>query len=99
MASKLKLCEYCGFTWEEFKTRKRLGCPGCYKSFHNELKLFFIEYHGKFVASSDKIILSSASELSLLREELSLSLQNEDFKKAHTLKTKISFLEQKHGSD
>ncbi len=42
MTASIDFCAGCGFTWEEVRSRNRLGCPYCYVSFreflHNRLR-------------------------------------------------------------
>ena len=44
---KMLICSQCGFTWDEFLARKRLGCTHCYQVFEKELNFFLTEFRGK----------------------------------------------------
>jgi protein arginine kinase activator len=32
-SNTLSVCTHCGFTWEEFRLKRLLGCPQCYVCF------------------------------------------------------------------
>jgi len=98
--TKLNICTSCGYTWEEFLNRGRLGCPDCYSVFNNELKSIFAIHHGrtKHAAPSPRKTsaikkVKKSEELQQLKKLLKSAVKYEKFEEAIRIKREISRLE------
>jgi protein arginine kinase activator len=103
--SKIKICTHCGFTWDEFLSRRVLGCAQCYSTFSFELKGVLAEFHshikhlssGSSVGTSDEHT-EKFEKLAQLRDLLSKAVRQEKFEEALRIKKEISRLESKSES-
>ena len=105
----LKVCVYCGLTWDEFLSIKKLGCKHCYEVFADELMYrldcFYTQDKkgesksgGQSAMTSEIAVpiapsLSDSEMLLKLKRDLSFAVIQEDFKKAALIKKKITKME------
>jgi len=99
--SRLK-CSFCGFRFQEFKTKGRLGCGVCYSSFRQQLIPLIKKIHGsvRHVGKVPAHIhiekgLSFEAELKELRLRLERAIQLEEYEEAARLRDEIRKLERK----
>jgi len=97
---KIKVCTQCGFTWEEFVTRRIFGCVHCYTQFNEELKPFFAQLHGCLLHNPEErsqvrveVSPQRYEQLAQLRELLSDAVRQERFEDALKIKKDIASLE------
>ncbi len=91
-------CSQCGLTLEDFRRRGRLGCPGCYEAFGDQISDLLERVHG-----STKHVgrLPGVSEeewdrmrnLAELRQELEVAIREEAYENAARLRDRIQHLE------
>jgi len=94
---KIKKCQTCGMTFEDFGKSGRLGCGDCYSAFHHELIDLLRRIHGSPKHRGKGCITTSASmepvkEERRLREELRKAIENEEFERAANLRDQIRSL-------
>ncbi len=103
--TKIKICTNCGFTWDEFLSRRIFGCSQCYTTFSRELRIYLAEFHGNIkhlplsrpgISNDDHI--KKMGKLAQFRELLSKAVQQEKFEEALRIKKQISRLESGNGS-
>jgi protein-arginine kinase activator protein McsA len=83
----------CGTTENDLDRGSRLGCPECYKTFENKLKVIFKNYHGSNThvgkIPKNASIKSSEDQLKLLKLQYAKALELEEYEKCADLKKKI----------
>ena len=86
-------CPTCRLKLSEFRSKGRLGCPGCYASFEGEIGALLLaygstEHKGKPYRRSvaDK---QEKADVSRLRSELDAAIRNEEFERAAKLRDAI----------
>jgi len=95
-------CGDCGLTYEVFKKKGLLGCPGCYASFSELLVPLLRRIHGStqhIGKKSTKLDQKSenVSRIDKLKKELDGCVLKEDFEKAAILRDKIKSIEKNLG--
>lgn len=94
-------CPDCGLTWEQFRKRGVLGCPGCYDAFEGALAPLLARAHesadrhiGKAprCAGADQ---SRQQRLMALRRELEKAVAGEEYEKAAALRDQVQQMEQR----
>jgi protein arginine kinase activator len=93
-------CPTCGFTFQNFRKRGRLGCPRCYDTFRNQLSPLLRKIHGSEThigkvptrkeVSRDKTVL-----IGDLKSRLEKAVQQEEFEEAARLRDQIRALDKK----
>ncbi len=91
-------CPNCGMTYQDFRETGKVGCSVCYRTFRSQLEPLLRRIHGSS-AHSGKIPRRSGGELnlkheiSLLREKLQQSVEQEEYEQAAQYRDKIRALE------
>lgn len=91
------VCEKCGQTYEEFKSKGKFGCDECYAVFRGKLDPLIKGLHGHN-QHKGKIPKHSSEEILLKREEdnikkdLEDAIKEERFEKAAVLRDKLKGL-------
>lgn len=96
------VCSKCEMTYEQFTRVGRFGCAHCYTSFGSKLDPILrrvhsgnTRHHGKLPARvGGKIHLRRKIEM--LKEQLQLYVEREEFEKAAEVRDEIRLLEQQH---
>ena len=87
-------CSRCNMSRAEFSKKARLGCPNCYKVFSAELKTITQAMHhsnnhiGK-IPSKQISKIKISKQLSTLKKEIKLAINNEDYEAAAEIRDKI----------
>ncbi|CAB1129994.1 Nucleotide excision repair protein, with UvrB/UvrC motif [Candidatus Hydrogenisulfobacillus filiaventi] len=95
-------CPACGYRYSQFVDSGRLGCPGCYDAFREELIPLIRRLHGS-TQHRGKVPLRAGrqlrrlQDLERLREELRQAVAREEFERAAALRDRIRELEQGGG--
>lgn len=102
-AEKL-VCPNCGITFNEFRSKGRLGCPHDYITFEEELLPLLENIHGstQHVGKYPKRAPDASRkqfELIRLRNELNLAIEDEDYEEAARLRDLIKDVGQESGED
>ncbi len=93
-------CNFCGFTYRDFKKMGRLGCSECYEAFKKQLAPLLKRIHGadrhvgKVPLMIGKTVKDSRS-LQDLKMKMEKAIQTEDFEEAARLRDQIKELEKK----
>ena len=93
-------CPSCGFKYEDFKKKGRLGCGKCYETFRRSLLPLLKKIHsatthvGKTPASLEKRA-SSQLKTEELYQRLRRTIQLEEYEEAAKLRDQIKELERK----
>jgi len=101
---RLLKCSSCGFCYEDFKKKGRLGCGKCYETFRRLLLPLLKKIHssvthtGKTPASLDKKA-SSQLEASELYQRLGRAIELEEYEEAAKLRDQIKELEKPKKKD
>lgn len=98
-------CSSCGFTFENFRKMGRLGCPGCYETFKNQLSPLLKKIHGSDkhtgkAPSKKEAVGGKATKAGLLidlRVRLQKAVEAEEFEEAARLRDQIRALENNEG--
>ncbi|WP_339318663.1 UvrB/UvrC motif-containing protein [Paenibacillus sp. FSL R10-2734] len=91
-------CENCGMTYSQFSKLGRFGCSSCYKYFNSALDPLFKRVHGS-TSHVGKIPKRAGAQIVFrrqideLKQELQLSIAQEEFEKAAELRDQIRRLE------
>jgi len=100
-ASKIaqtQACEECGMTYSQFSKLGRFGCSSCYKYFNSGLDPLFKRVHGSTLhvgkipkrAGAQIVVRRQIEEM---KQELGISIIQEEFEKAAELRDHIRRLE------
>ncbi len=99
---QLTKCPSCGFKYEDFKKKGRLGCGKCYETFRELLLPLLKKIHsatthvGKVPAGLDKkTFASSKLKIGELHQSLRRAIQLEEYEEAAKLRDQIKELEKK----
>ncbi|MBR6029800.1 MAG: UvrB/UvrC motif-containing protein [Clostridia bacterium] len=89
-----KTCERCGMTYAAFKQSGRLGCPGCYEAFREELQPMLQQLHGRTQHAGRQPLQTEAARRTRSRQEelhrlMSEAVQREDFEQAAALRDEL----------
>ena len=90
-------CTECGMTYKEYKTSGLLGCPLCYDTFKEDLKVILRRIHGnnQHYNMRKANTLTLEKMISTLRKELEEAVKREEFEKAAQLRDEIRSLEKR----
>lgn len=94
-------CEVCGWTAEELHKTGRMGCPECYRYFHDMLAPALTTMHrgtahtgknpgGNTLSPKREILI----QISALKNEQKKCIASEDYEQAAVLRDKINTLEE-----
>lgn len=96
-------CDKCGSTFQEVKTKGRLGCANCYSTFVEQLNETILKLHGSTVHKGKRPFGDTKNNaekndekydlISDLKEKLKLAIENEEYEKAAVLRDEIKRLE------
>ena len=91
-------CSICQNTFETLKNTGKMGCSNCYNVFRDKLDVIFnnIQEKNIHIGKSPKNLETykpSIDTIKLLKEKLSIAVQNEDYEEAINLRDKIRELE------
>ncbi|MFV1959584.1 MAG: UvrB/UvrC motif-containing protein [Planctomycetota bacterium] len=92
-------CPHCGITFDEFRTKGRLGCPHDYLVFAEALDSLVDKIHGahrhtgRLPRGRRTVDTDLAEHLLRLRHELQESIRTEDYENAARLRDEIRALE------
>ena len=92
-----KTCPRCGLSYAAFRKSGRLGCPGCYDAFREELRPMLQQLHGRTQHAGRRpdstggahLVQSRREELQRLMNE---AVQREDFEQAAILRDQLRAL-------
>lgn len=93
-------CPKCNLSFSEFRKKGKLGCPQCYKTFHEKLVPLLRKIHGStehvgkipYSLSEEEILERKIKEL---REKLSKAIRLEAYEEAARIRDEIKELEKK----
>ncbi len=96
------VCERCQTTLRQFTKSGRLGCPGCYKAFQEQLTPMLQQIHGRVQHAGRKPLQSEAaqrqrSQHEELMRQMEQAVAVEDFETAAILRDKLRALAAKEG--
>lgn len=91
-------CKNCGTSYEEFKRKGKFGCSKCYESFRVQLEPLLKKIHGHDThigkipkRTGGKIKIKK--DISSLKSNLQVAIQNEEFEEAAVLRDEIKKLQ------
>jgi len=91
-------CARCGMTYEQFKSKGKLGCEACYQAFAKEVEALFknvqgsTRHHGKFPRRMG-VDLRTRREADNLRKQLKEAVEAENYEDAARLRDTLRALE------
>lgn len=94
-------CEVCKMTYPQFAKIGRFGCANCYRAFHHQLAPIIKRLHSGNITHGGKVpariggSLHLKKQIGILRENLNILVQNEEFEKAAEVRDQIRSLEKK----
>ena len=94
------ICPRCRTTWGQFHQSGKLGCPGCYEAFREQLQPMLLQIHGR-VQHGGREPLRTADEQRVRsqQEELTRQMEQavavEDFETAAVLRDRLRELARK----
>ena len=85
------ICPDCGRSWEDARRSGRLGCPGCWDAFRQELSEVVLGLHGADRQPQEEDLPSQIRERrrKTLEDELKQALALEDYAKASQLRDQL----------
>ena len=85
------ICPDCGRSWEDARRGGRLGCPGCWDAFRQELTEVVVGLHGSDRQPVDEDLRSQVRERrrKQLEDDLRQALAHEDYVQAGRLRDQI----------
>lgn len=92
-------CPNCYSTYNEYRQTGKLGCSRCYEVFEKHIKPIlkniygYEEYIGKTPKKDDSLIHIS-KEIRILKEDLNMAVEKEEYEKAADIRDKIKDLEE-----
>ena len=94
-----KTCACCGLTYAAFKKSGKLGCPGCYEAFREELRPMLQQLHGRAQHAGRQPLRTQQAQQGRsrqeeLRREMAEAVLREDFEQAAALRDQLRSLEQ-----
>jgi len=85
-------CNGCGIVWRDFQKTGRLGCPECYDTYVDELKILLRRLHGNnrhIGAKSRETVNGKKESENSLKNKLRKAIQNEEYELAAQLRDRI----------
>ncbi|MGL5152878.1 MAG: UvrB/UvrC motif-containing protein [Clostridium sp.] len=98
---KLK-CDFCGYTYMNFKDSGEVGCENCYRAFNTQIRPIVkrihgdLEHIGKIPKRTGKEIIISKN-LKRLRYDLQKAIIDEEYEEAAIIRDKIKSIENNLG--
>jgi len=95
---KKEVCKECGLSWADFKLTGRLGCPACYNTFVEHMKMLLRRIHGNnrhIGKPLGKHPKEKEETIRSLRKKLQKYICEENYEGAAELRDRIRKLEQK----
>lgn len=94
------VCPRCSTTWAQYTKNGRLGCPGCYEAFHEQLQPMLQQIHGRVQHAGRRPLHSeTAQRVRSQQEELTRQMEQavalEDFETAAVLRDRLRELSRK----
>ena len=98
------VCERCNTTLSQFTKSGRLGCPQCYKSFHEQLTPMLQQIHGRVQHAGRKALDTEAAQrrralYDRLTRQLEQAVETEDFETAAILRDQLRHLSDTEGGE
>ena len=98
------VCERCGTSLRQFTKSGKLGCPGCYQAFREQLTPMLQQIHGRVQHAGRKPLNTEAAQrLRSEQEELTRQMEQavamEDFETAAILRDRLKALAEKEGGN
>ena len=89
-----KSCPGCGYTWDQIKTERRVGCPRCYRTFAELIRGEFFQgaYGPTHVGEMPATGTPEAETRAVLERELKRAVKNQQFEKAAEIRRKLDRL-------
>lgn len=92
-------CQFCGFTYADFKKKGRLGCGVCYNSFRMQLvpllrKINGTVHHRGKSPLQRNVKVSIETKIRELREKLERAINLEEYEAAAKLRDEVKRLEE-----
>ncbi|RSL29431.1 hypothetical protein D7Z54_31190 [Salibacterium salarium] len=99
------VCDQCGLTYSQFAKTGRFGCAHCYKAFDVKLDPILKRVHSGNYRHAGKVPKRAGGKMQVqkqiekLREQLRISIEQEEFEEAAQLRDQVRELEEKmrHG--
>ncbi len=85
-------CERCGLLWSDFKKTGRLGCPHCYETYMEQLKVLIRRLHGSNKHIGKKIKKGKGKNrvsLDTLKKRLKKAIEKEEYELAAEIRDHI----------
>ena len=89
-------CRYCHFTFSDFTTKGRLGCPACYDEFREDIDRILQQEHGwsvhtgkRYAGHTEGAPAPGDADVNRLTAELSLAIQREEYEIAALIRDTI----------
>ena len=93
---KGRVCSGCGLSWADFMKTGRLGCPQCYDTFMEELKVLTRRIHGsnKHIGNRLPVQIGEKKESVIsLKRKLQDAIKKEEYELAAELRDRIREIE------
>lgn len=92
------ICHNCYSTYSEYRQTGKLGCSRCYEVFEKNLKpiLKNIYGYGEYIGKTpkkDNSHIYISKEIRILKEDLNMAVEKEEYEKAADIRDKIKDLE------
>lgn len=93
-------CPSCGLTRTQFKKQGRLGCPGCYEAFTDDLRgmIRTMHHHERHVGKRPGGAVPDA-ERAALRKALDAAIAQERFEEAARLRDRLRAMDRPTGEE
>lgn len=96
-ARKEIVCPRCHTSLSQFTQSGRLGCPGCYEAFHQQLQPMLLQIHGRVQHAGRKPLHTEAAQRSRSRQEclarqMEEAVAVEDFETAARIRDQLKAL-------
>ncbi len=85
-------CDRCGLLWSDFKKTGRLGCPQCYETYMDQLKVLIRRLHGsnKHIGKQIKKEKNETRDsLESLKRKLKKAVEKEEYEMAAEIRDRI----------
>ena len=92
-------CGRCGATLRSFRETGRLGCPDCWRTFEPQLRELVRRLHGSTFHVGERYLPAGAADaddaeqLRMLREQLRVAVEQENFELAAELRDRLRAME------
>jgi protein arginine kinase activator len=83
-----RICPDCGRSWEDARSKGRLGCTGCWNAFRSELSVLLVESQGadRHVTGNGPVDQARGLRRHRLESRLQVALSREDYTEAGRLR-------------